>query len=581
MKTILFYIFILINSCFPIAAQNYYTSSKPEKVFLHTDRDVYIAGDNLFYTAYLQGNIGQTSKYLYMVLRNFNSVHVADLRLEIVNGRAFGNVTLSDTLKTGIYQIVCYSNCMRNNPEEAYFSKEIIIANRFDQTMEHVSESEGTPIIDSSKNSDNENITITPDKKEYNPKEKITFTIKGSDLSENSEANISVSVSEYIPSLSSGRDISEYLGDKKSSPVQSSPNQASCKYFSEIDGTALQGKIVFSSENNSLSDSANLTNVHSDNKYTILVSSPDSIVNMQFTKTDSTGAFSLLLNRFYDGRELIIRTKEKVNATIVTDNKFMIESSFIPSNSFSVSGIKAALFRSVKIAQVCKIYNIRETIKVEKVFSNSASVPRLYYNADPIYPADYVALTDFAEISKEIIPALKIRKARDRYVAEYPGLQYLSPEGSEPAIFLDGVPIDDINQVITMGSDQISRIESLPTIRYFGDVTFSGILAIFSRGNKISKIKFPNNVLYLDALSSQTYTRPLTYVPGTSNKHYPDMRLLLLWEPEILLKKNEEKMIQLYASDLEGLYKLDIQGVTSDGKTVHGSAIIKVKSKPE
>jgi hypothetical protein len=283
---------------------------------------------------------------------------------------------------------------------------------------------------------------------------------------------------------------------------------------------------------------------------------------MQFTKTDSTGAFSLLLNRFYDGRELIIRTKENVNAIIVPDNKFKITSSFIPSNSFSISGIKAALFRSVKIAQVRKIYNVRETIETEKVFSDQASVPRLYYNVRPIYPADYVALTDFSEISKEIIPALRIRKTRDIYIAEYPGLQYLSPEGSEPAIFLDGVPVDGINQVITMGSDQISRIESLPTIRYFGEVTFSGILAVFSRDNRIDNIKFANNVLHLDALSSQPYTRPDSFVP-------------------ILFKQSEEKKIELYASDLEGFFRIDIQGVTSEGKAVHGSAIIKVKSKPE
>jgi len=581
MKIRLFCFLMFLFSITAVTAQNNHVALIPEKIFLHTDRDIYIAGDNMFYTAYLQSNPGQTSKYLYLVLRDFNSVHAAELRLEIINGRAFGNLSLSDTLKTGIYQIICYTNCMRNNPVETYFSKEILIANRFDETMEHVSESEGAAISDSAKVDDTENILIILDKKEYKPDEKITFAINGTGLSENSEAYLSVAVSELIPGISPGRDISEYFGDKEYATDQSSKTGASCKYFSEIHGTAFQGRIVFSSEFNVLSDSAALRQLSDFNKYTILVSTPDSIVNMQFTKTDSSGSFRLLLNRFYDGRELIIRTKENVDATIITDNKFMIESNFIPSKSFSISGIKEALFRSSKIAQVRKVYNVREVIKTERVFSPSTSVPQLYYNSKPIYPADYVPLSDFSEISKEIIPALRIRKTRDRYVAEYPGLQYLSPEGSEPAIFLDGVPIDDINQIITMGSDQISRIESLPAIRYFGDVTFSGILSVFSRDNRISKIKFNNNVLRMNALSSQPYTRPHAFDRGMTNIHYPDLRQLLLWEPEIILKKNEEKQMELYASDIEGLFRIDIQGITTEGKPVHGSAVITVKSKPE
>ena len=62
----------------------------------------------------------------------------------------------------------------------------------------------------------------------------------------------------------------------------------------------------------------------------------------------------MLLNRFYDGKELIIRTKENVRATIVPDNKFMIDNNFIPSRSFNVTGIIASLIRNGKIAQGSK-----------------------------------------------------------------------------------------------------------------------------------------------------------------------------------------------------------------------------------
>jgi hypothetical protein len=581
MKTKLFCFLIMLYSNTTVSAQDNHASLRQEKVFLHTDRNIYMAGENLFYTVYLQGNPGQTSKYVYLVLRDFRSVHVAELRIEIINGSAFGNISLSDTLRTGIYQIVSYTNCMRNNSEETYFNKEIIIANRFDETMERISESESTASLDSSNGIRSENIFISLDKTVYDPKEKISFSIKGMDLTESSEARLSVAVSEVVPGFNPENDISEYPVDNLLVPAKPQSNKSYCQYFSEINGPVLQGRIKFSSANSSV-DSASLKNDSPNHKYTILVSTPDSLVNMQFTKTDSSGAFSMLLNRFYDGKELIIRTKENVKATVIPDNKYSLNTPFTPTNSLIRQGIRATLLRSGKIAQIRKLYNQNVIIETERVFKPSAIVPQLYYDIyPPIYPADYVSLNDFAEISKEIIPALRIRKTRDRYFAEYPGLQYLSPEGSEPEIFLDGVPIDDINQVIALGSDQISRIESLPDIRYFGDITFSGILAVFSRGHKISNINFTNPVLHLEALSSQPYTRPVLFSTNTINKHNPDVRQLLLWDPEVILKSSEVKQIDLFASDLEGLFRIDIHGVTSEGKPVHGSAVITVKSKSE
>jgi hypothetical protein len=587
METRLFCIFILLRSFCLLTAQNNNDTLKPEKVFLHTDRNIYTAGDNLFYTLYLDGNPGQMSKYAYLVLRDYRNSHVKELRLEINNRLAFGSIYLSDTLNSGIYQIVCYTNCMRNDAEESYFTKEIVIANRFDENIDRISEikgliySESSSGIDSSSYGKNENLTITLNNKIFNPREKISVTIQGRNLPGNTIAHLSVSISEITPGVSSDTDISEYFSDNNSSSEKTSTNMAACKYSSEYNGSVLQGRIFITPENISSGDSSVEISSKTSSNYTLLVSTPDSVVNMQFTKVDSSGSFRILLNRFYDGKELMIRLKESVKAILIPDNKFTLNNNFIPSHSFNVPGIKAALIRNGKLAQVRKIYNEKAPIKTEKEFFPAVTIPRLYYsNFISVYPTDYIRLNDFAEITKEIIPALRIRKVRDNYFAEFPGLQYTTNTESGPAIFLDGVPIDDINQVITMGSDQIKRIELLPEIRYYGNISFSGILAIFTPDLKIRDIQFRNTALKMYALLSQPYTRPVPFTPENIKKHYPDVRQLLLWEPEIILDNREKKQFEFYASDIEGKFRIDIQGITSSGITVHGSEILTIKSKP-
>ena len=141
------------------------------------------------------------------------------------------------------------------------------------------------------------------------------------------------------------------------------------------------------------------------------------------------------------------------------------------------------------------------------------------------------------------------------------------------------MPIDNVNQIITLGSGQIRRIVTLPVTRYYGDMQIAGILAVFSKGHFIDNIHFKTPTLKWIALSSQPYTKPVPFKPSSGDKRIPDFRQLLLWEPEIIIGKSNETKVECYASDLPGRYRIDIRGLTSDGKPLNGSAIITVQSK--
>jgi hypothetical protein len=584
MRKSLSIILLVLSTIRLISAQGNDELLKPERVYLHTDRDLYLAGEYLFYTLYLQGNPGQMSKYAYLIIRDKNSSFVSDLRLEINNQIAYGSIYLSDTLSSGIYQIVCYTNCMRNEGEKTYFNKEIIIANRFDEKMDLFNGpvnnvSNISSVVPSDLNNLNENIIIHLDKQVFDQREKISFAVENKNNPKDSITRLSVSISEIIPGIPPGPSIPEYFESNRHSNYSES-NQNHCRFIREINDPVIQGQVVPGKQIINEKDSKIISGTTSSKNFTLLVSTIDSIVNMQFIKTDSTGRFSFLLNPYYDGKEVIVRLKENVNSAIVPDEKFSLFQMFTPSGKFNVPGLKDYIIRNAKIAQFQNFYSNQTSILIRKSFLPSKTVPRIYYKQySTISPSDFLELPDFIEISKEIVPALRLRKTDDKYVSTYVNLLNQSSINAEPTIFLDGVPIDDVNQIINMGSARIERIESLPVPRAYGELSFSGVLAIFSKDREINNIQFKTPTIKYQTLSSESYTKPEAFKPVDNSKHIPDLRQQLLWEPEIILGKNEKRQISCYASDLQGKFRINIQGITSDGNPVSGSAIFSVQFK--
>lgn len=108
-----------------------------EKIFVTSDRDHYIAGERLFFHL-RQFNRddyeGSQSGYAYLALRNQGGV-IDGLTLQLRENQASGSLYLHDTLSTGLYEVLAFTNWMRNHGEPAFFRKTIFIANRFDEDL--------------------------------------------------------------------------------------------------------------------------------------------------------------------------------------------------------------------------------------------------------------------------------------------------------------------------------------------------------------------------------------------------------------------------------------------------------------
>ena len=570
------YTLLLLAFCYsPMVAQDKSELSKPERVYLQSDRDIYIAGDNLFYSIYIHGNPDLISRYAYLVLRDRNNVAVARERVELKNQMAYGNLFLHDTLPTNVYQLVCYTNFMRNEGEDSFFTKEIIIANRFDKNPELIdsinkfNQSSGLHASYPDSISKNGNLIIHLDKKDFKLREKVMFSLETRNLYGDTIINISVSVREIVLGIFRNPSISDYFKSNTEHDVSSRSGQNHSDYHREINESVIEGRVLALSKSDNQAGSIE-----------ILVSTPDTIANLQYTSTDSTGSFCIFLNHYYEGKELILRVKENSNAVIEIEDKFKLTKPFIPTGLINNPDLRSYLFRILKIAEVQRYYNEKKELISVKSVSNPVSIPRVYYKPySRVFPGDYLPLPDFTEISRELLLASRVRKINDHYTLNFIDFRNKDIPNLEPVIFLDGVLIDDIDQIINLGTSQIKWVDILPVIRYYGEMSFPGILSVLSKKLEINNILFKTPMVRYQALSSQSYTIPRKFTPAELNDHVPDVRQSLLWDPLVSLRNKEKKQIECFTSDLSGIFEISIQGITSKGMPLNCSAIFSVNMK--
>lgn len=104
-----------------------------EKVFVHTDKELYLAGEILWFKLY---NTYQTSnkplsmsKIAYVEIIDKNKKPVLQAKIAIDKGSGSGSLYLPVALSTGNYQFRAYTNWMKNFSPEFFFEKNIKIVN--------------------------------------------------------------------------------------------------------------------------------------------------------------------------------------------------------------------------------------------------------------------------------------------------------------------------------------------------------------------------------------------------------------------------------------------------------------------
>lgn len=102
-----------------------------EKIYIHTDRDYYTGGGDIFFKAYLTDKTLRPqkaqSKVAYVELLTPNQEIVDTKTIELKDGIGKGDFKLTSKYKSGQYVIRAYTNYMRNSDAAFFFRKSIYI----------------------------------------------------------------------------------------------------------------------------------------------------------------------------------------------------------------------------------------------------------------------------------------------------------------------------------------------------------------------------------------------------------------------------------------------------------------------
>jgi hypothetical protein len=148
-----------------------------------------------------------------------------------------------------------------------------------------------------------------------------------------------------------------------------------------------------------------------------------------------------------------------------------------------------------------------------------------------------------------------------------------------PRVLLDGVAVNDINRLMTFDPLKIRKLELVTRRYYLGDMAFEGILSISTYEGDLGGFPLGRGAVLLDYPTmqlQQQFSSPLYNTPVLLNSHTPDLRNLLLWEPDALNDTSGFIPVLFYTGDLSGQFVMDIKGFSASGKLIHHRRYFKV-----
>ncbi len=317
----------------------------------------------------------------------------------------------------------------------------------------------------------------------------------------------------------------------------------------------------------------------------VILNTPDSLLNLLYTHTDENGEFHFPLTDYYRSKELFFSIDPKSYEgpkKIEIVDKFDFYLPFDAKPDRSVWSNKQYINQSQDIVTVQKNFDVEYARKPDNQFFRISQPPMLYYKPNiTVRTENYIPLDNLQEITRELVPVWRIRSSGDDFHSRLICGTTGNAIPDRPVYFLDGIITYDLNRLIHLGSEEIEKLEIHNFNWVHGEMTFPGIIGIFTKSEEYRNINAINGALastfHQSTKHHKLFSAPTYETKTSGDPEKPDLRQLLFWQPELRINPEENQKIEFYTGDLTGDYLVTVQGMTTEGKPVHFKKTITVK----
>ena len=516
------------------------------KIF--SDRTTYVSGEKIWFECYVPSSY--KSKIVYVDLKAFNGNNIpGGVKLLVENSHASGCITIPDSLKTGSYLLCTF---IQNGGIKQYHCRDILVANRFDNSLaSNLVNINKLPKDTTIKYSNDLEIfagTMNTIRSNYILKVKLN-----KELLTNLSSGLSFCISAANKEFKSGGINFSAIGKQEICP-------------DELNGSILTGRVVDKHDSQAVENSV------------VYLSVPDSMPGFSYCNTGKDGLFHFLLKDVYGELPLVIqalKSGNNENLRIILNEKFEpIGHELAPSKYFVSQQLVNKLIQAVEYFTLNKIFSLKEGFIFKKLSSIEKHQHLFYGKPDFILiPELYFDLPDFEQISKELLTGVRFRVQDgppDLHLTNKADGQFFK---ENPLLLVDGVPVQDLNIIKDWGSTDIKCIHVVNAHRFYGDLEFSGVLAIYTSNFDLDWLSETERLKKVEYTGLQIKENPDQSKPTANN--IPDLRSVLLWK--LNCKISEEITFNFDTSDRKGDFKIVIRALKNNGEIIQNEKYFTVK----
>ncbi|MEM9717837.1 MAG: hypothetical protein AAGA10_01220 [Bacteroidota bacterium] len=554
---------IVLNFC-PLASYSQASSSPPERIFVHTDKSLYVIGETLWFSIYVihaqSFRPSDFSKVAYFELLDGESKPILQEKIGIYSGRGQGQVFISPEIPSGVYYLRSYTAQMKNQGPNSFFEQAISIANPNSPPQVQVSSNNESP---SSQNrpptSATELLQLELPTNSFSRREKVPFTLTQSGKNGEQETiSLSVSIYQVDSTLYFPRKhITTFSSPDKDSSIPSS------SYPPENFTQVLRGKI------GPVPDTT-----------PVFLSFPGKAAEIYEVSLQKTGEFSLPLSPKVASNDMVFWSPvdDLSETPIEIYSPYSQESLLMSPITFPDSSWRKLMEAYLYHAQIGNLYlpqsQIRGAPSKEVPYQLPFyGVPRYAYRLD-----EYTRFPKLEEVFLEYIRfGLKRKIGNKRYIFLWDEYVNAASMGnsipfSQPALsMIDGIPVKDPEFIWDFDVLKVEQIDLVTKLFLLGDYPFFGIANFITYDHNFGGESLPNYVVrksWQGLLPAKEFYSPEYEEANPNRGATPDFRNTLYWEPLLNMNQAQEE-ISFWTSDAEGMYKIEVNGLTSEGIPVY------------